>query len=44
MEGCEGHRLGVMCDGIMAYLMYHNVLRILRWEVQFEMNVMESLQ
>lgn len=32
---------GVLCDGITAYL-YHNVIRILRWERQLKMNVIES--
>lgn len=41
VEGCEGHG-GVLCDGITAYLMYHNAIRILRWERQLKMNVIES--
>lgn len=35
---------GVLCDGITAYLMCHNVIRILRWETQLKMNVIESRQ
>lgn len=33
-------RAGLLCDGIAAYLMYHNVMWILWWEGQLEMNVL----